>query len=132
MDSRQIVEIAGLHLSSLSEHRFEILTVRKPVSPDAALNLAKVISKLSPLLGNLIEFNAVEFLNGKEEFRGLGHWKRQDPGFPDAIFKGQLRPIPGMEIKAWFPLATEITARFKESQNHFADGQTLTNVCMLA
>jgi hypothetical protein len=39
-------------------------------------------------------------------------------------------PKPGFEIKAWFPLATEITARFKDSQNHFKDDQT--NVCMLA
>jgi len=37
---------------------------------------------------------------------------------------------PGFEIKAWFPLATEITARFKDSQNHFQAEQT--SVCMLA
>lgn len=49
---------------------------------------------------------------------------RQDPGFPDAIFSGSVSPIPGFEIKAWFPLATEITARFKDSQNHFVDKNT--------
>ena len=38
--------------------------------------------------------------------------------------------MPGFEIKAWFPLATEITARFKDSQNHFAQDQTY--VAMLA
>ncbi len=132
MDAKRAMHIAGEHLASLSGHSFDILTLAKPVSPSAALNLAKVISKLSPLLGNLIEFNAVEFLNDKEEFRGSGHWKRQNPDFPDAVFEGKLRPIPGLEIKAWFPLATEITARFRESQNHFTDARTMTNVCMLA
>ena len=88
-------------------------------------------SKLSPLVGNLIEFNAVKFLNDQSEYQGLGLWQRQDPGFPDTIFVGPtVTPSPGLEIKAWFPLATEITARFKDSQNHFREDQT--NVCMLA
>ncbi len=82
------------------------------------------------MLGNLIEFNTVEFLNEQKEFQALGTWKRQDPGFPDAIFEGKVNPFPGFEIKAWFPLATEITARFKDSQSHFTQDQT--NVCMLA
>lgn len=95
------------------------------------MNLSKVVSKLSPLLGNLIEFNTVEFLNNQPEYRGLGEWQRQDPGFPDTIFVGPgVSPTPGFEIKAWFPLATEITARFKDSQNHFREDQTY--VCMLA
>ena len=88
------------------------------------MNLAKVISKLSPLLGNLIEFNTCEYLSDKPEFEGIGKWRRQDPGFPDAIFEGEIEPTPGFEIKTWFPLATEITARFKDSQNHFVDDRT--------
>ena len=126
----EVLERAGHHLNELSGHIFDLLSVSKPISPDAAVNLAKVVSKLSPLLGNLIEFNTVEFLNDQEEYNGLGKWKRQDPGFPDTIFEGSIAPTAGFEIKAWFPLATEITARFKDSQNHFADDQT--NVCMLA
>ena len=55
---------------------------------------------------------------------------RQDPGFPDTIFLGSVSPTPGLEIKAWFPLATEITARFKDSRDHFTQDQTY--VCMLA
>lgn len=129
MNSRQILDAASLHLVGLSGHVFDLLTVSKPISPNAAVNLAKVVSKLSPLLGNLIEFNTVEFLNDQPEYKKLGTWKRQDPGFPDTIFEG-VTPTPGFEIKAWFPLATEITARFKDSQNHFKDDQT--NVCMLA
>lgn len=130
MTTAEAIARAGTHLQSLKHHRFDLLTLTKPVSPAAAVNLAKVISKLSPLLGNMIEFNAVEYLNGFPEFHNLGKWKRQDPGFPDAIFEGQITPTPGFEVKAWFPLATEITARFRDSQNHFKDNNTY--VAMLA
>lgn len=130
MKTQDIISSASIHLKDLSGHVFDLLTVSKPVSTVAALNLAKIISKLSPLLGNLIEFNTVEFLNKIEEYKSLGKWRRQDPGFPDTIFDGCITPKPGFEIKAWFPLATEITARFKDSQNHFLQDQTY--VCMLA
>ncbi|MDR2195249.1 MAG: hypothetical protein LBE50_01425, partial [Gallionellaceae bacterium] len=63
-------------------------------------------------------------------FEGFGTWQRQDPGFPDTIFSGSVKPTPGFEIKAWFPLATEMTARFKDSQKHFAHDQT--HVAILA
>lgn len=131
MTPKEILAAASIHLEGLSGHVFDLLTLAKPITPDAAVNLSKVVSKLSPLLGNLIEFNTVEFLNDQPEYRDLGLWQRQDPGFPDAIFVGEgITPTPGFEIKAWFPLATEITARFKDSQNHFREEQT--NVCMLA
>lgn len=130
MNTQDVIILATQYLGSLSGHTFDLLDISKPVSINSALNLAKVISKLSPLLGNLIEFNTVEFLNEKEEFSLFGKWERQDPGFPDAIFRGTIQPQPGLEIKAWFPLATEITARFKDSQNHFKFDQTY--VAMLA
>jgi len=130
VNTQDVLASATKYLHELSGHVFDLLTVSKPISPEAAINLAKVISKLSPLLGNLIEFNTVEFLNDQEEYQGLGEWERQDPGFPDTIFAGSISPTPGFEIKAWFPLATEITARFKDSQNHFMEDQT--HVCMLA
>lgn len=131
MTSAEILAVASARLQGLSGHVFDLLAISKPISPDAAVNLSKVVSKLSPLLGNLIEFNTVEFLNDQPEFHALGEWERQDPGFPDTIFVGPtVRPTPGFEIKVWFPLATEITARFKDSQNHFREEQT--NVCMLA
>ena len=130
LTTAQVISIASDHMKGLAGHEFDLLTIAKPVSPDAALNLAKVISKLSPLLGNLIEFNTCEYLSDKPEFKGLGEWRRQDPGFPDAIFEGVVKPTPGFEIKTWFPLATEITARFKDSQNHFADDRTY--VAMIA
>lgn len=124
MNTSQVIQAASGHLNELPGHVFDVLTVTKPVSPDAAVDLAKVISKLSPLLGNMIEINTCEFLNEKAEFKTLGNWKRQDPGFPDIVFEGAVSPTPGFEIKAWFPLATEITGRFKDSQNHFLDDRT--------
>lgn len=130
MDTKQVIDLASMHLKNLTGHVFDLLSLTKPISPEAAVNLAKVISKLSPLIGNLIEFNTVEFLNDQVDYQGLGIWKRQDPGFPDAIFEGSVKPTPGFEIKAWLPLATEITARFKDSQNHFVGDQT--HVCLLA
>lgn len=130
MRTADVIALASEHLRGLRGHEFDVLEVTKPVSPAAAINLAKIISKLSPLVGNLIEFNTCEYLNELPEFDGWGRWQRQDPGFPDTVFLGRVAPTPGFEIKAWFPLATEITARFKDSQNHFADNNTY--VAMLA
>jgi hypothetical protein len=130
MNTQDVIRLASQYLANLSGHTFDVLDISKPVTVNAAVNLAKVISKLSPLLGNLIEFNTVEFLNKQDDFAEFGTWQRQDPGFPDAIFVGNVQPTPGLEIKAWFPLATEITARFKDSQNHFQFDQT--HVAMLA
>ena len=130
MNTQQVIALARDYLRGLAGHEFVVLEVTKPVSPEAAVNLAKIISKLSPLVGNLIEFNSCEYLNDQEGFAEFGKWQRQDPGFPDTLFAGTVTPTPGFEIKAWFPLATEITARFKDSQNHFAEDQTY--VAMLA
>lgn len=130
MNTAEVIALATDYLRGLSGHQFDVLEVTKPVSPEAAVNLAKIISKLSPLVGNLIEFNTCEYLNDQDGFKGQGEWQRQDPGFPDTIFVGGVAPTPGFEIKAWFPLATEITARFKDSQNHFLQDQT--HVAMLA
>ncbi len=130
MKTQEAIELARNYLKGLTGHRFDVLEVTKPVSPEAAVNLAKIISKLSPLVGNLIEFNTCEYLNDQQGFSEFGKWKRQDPGFPDTVFAGTVTPTPGFEIKAWFPLATEITARFKDSQNHFKEDNTY--VAMLA
>ena len=111
LNTRQAIEAATEHLERrLEGHVFDVLTVSKPVSVEAAVNLAKVISKLSPMLGNMIEFNTIEVLNLDKVFHPFGTWIRQDPVFPDAILVGSIAPAPGFEIKAWFPMATEITA----------------------
>lgn len=130
IDTQKIISIAKEKLQKLKDRKFEVISIAKPRSKDSAVNLAKIVSKLSPLMGNLIEISTCEYLNEQAEFSGIGIWKRQDPGFPDTIFEGEIEPMPGFEIKAWFPLATEITARFKDSQNFFSDDQTY--VAMLA
>lgn len=130
MNTKTLLKVASKDLKGLSGYIFDLLTVEKPVSIASAINLSKVISKLSPLVGNLIEFNVVEFLNTQSIYQEFGVWKRQDPDFPDTIFEGQISPAPGFEIKAWFPLATEITARFKDSQKYFQHDQTY--ICLLA
>ena len=107
----------------------DILEISKPKSTQSACQLAKVISKLSPLLGNMIEYTVIDILN-ELNWDTHGKWIRQDPGFPDALFSGNVTPAPGIEIKAWFPFATEITARFKDSVLHFADNQI--NVALIA
>lgn len=120
---------ASKELAGFSGRALDVLEVSRPPDLDYAIHLSKVVSKLSPLVGNMIEYAAVSFLNDKLE-HPKGKWERQDPGFPDTIFRGSVKPEPGIEIKTWFPLATEITARFKDSITHFADDQT--NVAMLA
>jgi hypothetical protein len=124
MDTKKVIDLATERLNEMPGHVFDILTVEKPTTTEFALNLSKIVSKLSPLVGNLIEFNTVDFLNKDKDFEGVGLWKRQDPGFPDTIFESDIKPTPGFEVKAWFPLATEITGRFKDSQDHFLQDQT--------
>jgi hypothetical protein len=120
----EVIDIVNSKIQILPTQVFDILSISKPKNIPEAINLSKIISKLSPLVGNLIEFRMVEFLNEIQELKNIGIWKRQDPGFPDTIFDSKITPTPGFEIKAWFPLATEITARFKDSQNYFYNDQT--------
>ncbi len=101
-----------------------MLDVAKPTSIDEAVHLAKTVSKLSPFVGNLIEYHTCGYLNENPAFSPYGVWKRQDPGFPDTVFEGRIAPQPGLEIKAWMPLATEITGRFKDSQKAFSQDNT--------
>jgi hypothetical protein len=130
MNYTEILTIASNEITALKGHFIPVLDIAKPPTLDYARQLSKVVSKLSPLLGNMIEFAAVDLLS-TYDWQGMGLWKRQDPGFPDTIFQSeQIIPNPGIEIKTWFPFATEITARFKDSVSHFADDQI--NVAMIA
>ncbi len=115
MDYTEILSIAKKEIAGLDSHLIDVLEIKRPPSLAYAKNLAKVISKLSPLVANVIEFSTVELLN-KYNWDNMGTWIRQDPEFPDALFQSdKIMPNPGIEIKAWFPFATEATARFKES-----------------
>ena len=60
MKTQEVIALARDYLSGLAGREFDVLEVAKPVSPEAAVNLVKIISKLSPLVGNLIEFNIAE------------------------------------------------------------------------
>ena len=102
----------------------------KSVRTEEAPFLAKIVSKLSPMVGNLMEQRIVELLD-QTSIEGYS-WHRQDPGFPDAILKTEdgLNTDTGFEIKAWYVLSTEITGRFKESQNLLA-GKNI-NVAIVA
>lgn len=131
MNSFEILASASSSIKRLNSSVIDVVDIKRPQSLDYAVNLAKVVSKLSPLIGNMIEFTTVDLLNEKD-WQGEGEWKRQDPGFPDATFASNIvLPNPGIEIKAWFPFATEITARFKESQNIFKKNQYI-NVALIA
>lgn len=123
MNYQEILIKASEHLKNLKGSFMDVVEVKKPPTLEYADHLAKVVSKLSPLVGNMIEYNVCVELN-KLDWGDLGTWQRQDPGFPDTIFEGSINPTPGIEIKTWFPLATEITARFKDSINHFKQNQT--------
>ncbi|MDR2673159.1 MAG: hypothetical protein LBC35_07800 [Coriobacteriales bacterium] len=121
MDQRDVLAIARLELAALTDELINVVDITRPYSMDYAKQLSKVISKLSPLIGNMIEFSTVDILN-RYDWGDEGRWVRQDPGFPDASFLSErIVPNPGIEIKAWFPFATEITARFKDSITMFSD-----------
>lgn len=130
MDYQDILARAKQELVALDSHLIDVVDIKRPPNLEYAKQLAKVISKLSPLLGNMIEFSTVDLLN-EHDWEEYGKWIRQDPGFPDALFQSDLIiPNPGIEIKAWFPFATEITARFKDSVTMFS--QNNIDVALIA
>lgn len=129
-DCQRLLDKAEEALASLDKHIIDVLEIKRPYSIEYAKQLVKVISKLSPLLGNIIEFSTVDILN-EIDWNGDGKWIRQDPGFPDALFlSDKIVPNPGIEIKAWFPFATEITARFRDSSTIFKNGNI--NLALIA
>ena len=63
MDSAEILKHASETLANLTDKIIDVVDVKKPDSMTYAINLSKVVSKLSPLIGNMIEFKAVDLLN---------------------------------------------------------------------
>jgi hypothetical protein len=110
------MERANHTLRSLIGVPLDTVSINSLKQADAPF-LAANISKLSPIIGNLLERKIIELL---EDESGVGlRWIRQDPGFPDALLvdaAGQSTGA-GYEVKAWYALSTEITARFRESVN---------------
>jgi len=124
MRTQEVIRSAVRALESMKGESMNLLTISKPSSMGLAMKLPQILSKLSPLLGNLIEYSVVDILNARAEQSASGRWVRQDPGFPDAVFLGDVEPRPGIEVKTWFPLSTEMTARFRDSQKFFQHDQT--------
>jgi len=123
MRYQEALEIATANLLSLRGHTIDVLTVSRPKDIQGAIELSKIVSKLSPIIGNLLEYAITRHLNESGTWEENYQWIRQDPGFPDLILNGIPDIQPGIEIKTWFPLSTEITARFRDSQTHFSANQ---------
>lgn len=85
-DYKDVLKDASRTICHISGRILDIVDIKKPSTIEYAVQLSKVISKLSPLIGNMIEFSTVDLLNSKNSNR-YGKWMRQDPGFPDALFK---------------------------------------------
>lgn len=98
MNYLDVLTQANKEIRGFKGQTLDILEIKQPRNVEYAQYLAKIISKISPLIGNMIEFLIVEKLN-EVNWQGLGKWIRQDPGFPDAVFQGELEPRPGIEIK---------------------------------
>ena len=74
---KNILATGSKELENLKGQTFDVIDVKCPSSIDYAVQLAKVISKLSPLIGNLIEFSTVDLLNQHDqESLGLGEATR--------------------------------------------------------
>ncbi len=107
-------------LRSLAGEELNTISVNSLETEDAPF-LALVISKLSPIIGNLLERRIIDLLTDEETDHGL-RWVRQDPDFPDALLVNAdgSTTNTGYEVKAWYALSTELTGRFRESVNLLA------------
>jgi hypothetical protein len=104
-------------LRNLVGEELSTISISSP-SPDEAVFLGQNISKLSPIIGNLIERRITHLLTEEDAEHGM-KWQRQDPLFPDALLvdsQGKSTNA-GFEVKAWYVLSTELTGRFRESVN---------------
>lgn len=103
-------------LHSLKGSTIDTVSINSLGAEDAPF-LGLVVSKLSPIIGNLLEHKIIGLI-GRGSKHGL-IWQRQDPDFPDIVLidrKGKSTRT-GYEVKAWYALSTELTGRFRESRN---------------
>lgn len=115
-EARQELENAADRLEEFAGEELDVINLTSHTADEAPF-LAKVVSKLSPLIGNFMELKIAQLLdeNAESGFR----WERQDPGFPDAVLIDNVTDeiLAGYEVKAWYVMSTEITGRFRESLN---------------
>ena len=120
MDERLVLRATEL-LKRLELAFLDVLTLGAPKSGAQALERMRVVSKLSPLVANSLEFEFVAYLNAQDGWLEASEWVRQDPDFPDLSLRAERTELAGIEVKAWFPLSTEMTGRFRESQVRLRD-----------
>ncbi len=123
LSPHQILQIASQAILDLKGHDVDVLTIKRPNDIQSAIELSKIVSKLSPIVGNLLEYAVVQYLNSLQTWPEGCFWERQDPGFPDVVLSGLSASHVGIEVKTWFPLATEMTARFRDSQTLLQSGE---------
>lgn len=106
-------------LLSLVGSTVPAVTINSLEAKDAPF-LGRINSKLSPIIGNLLERQISELLT-QDADEGM-HWIRQDPEFPDALLLDGTGASTnsGYEVKAWYVMSTELTGRFRESVNLLA------------
>jgi len=63
MRYQEALEIATANLLSLRGHTIDVLTVSRPRDIQGAIELSKIVSKLSPIIGNLLEYAITRHLN---------------------------------------------------------------------
>lgn len=63
MNTQEALDIATDAVLQLKGHILDVLTVKKPQDMQSAIGLSKVVSKLSPIVGNTLESAIVQFLN---------------------------------------------------------------------
>ncbi len=119
----ETLEMAKNQILGIVDKTTDLFSIKIPDDPEDTIPI-EVISKLSPLVANIFEIWMAHMLNKPTSEWG-GKWKRQDPDFPDIVLNGTIEPVPGIEMKTWFPFSTEMTARFKESQTHLSENNTL-------
>lgn len=116
MQAREELENAAERLKEFAGEELDVIDLRSKSAAEAPF-LSRVVSKLSPLIGNFMELKIAQLLDENAD-PGFT-WERQDPGFPDAVLKdantGEI--LAGYEVKAWYVMSTEITGRFRESIN---------------
>jgi len=79
---QQILNQAKNIINRLNKHTLDVLTINRPSDAIYASNVAKYLSKLSPLVANDLEFTITRHLNQSQHWAN-GQWVRQDPNFPD-------------------------------------------------
>lgn len=111
-------------LAGLSKGKLDALSLGRPKTIDHAAALGRIIGKLSPLVSDLLENEFAAHLNSAGAWPPGSRWIKQDPGFPGLALCGGETVHAGIEIKTWFPFATEVTGRFREGQTRLATSET--------